>query len=72
MRETASLPTDANLRAPAEALDPVCGMTVSVPTAKHKAEHLGRAWYFCCNGCREKFVAAPEKYGAAAGSGARA
>ncbi len=77
VRETASLPTAASLRAsasaaPAEALDPVCGMTVSVATAKHKAELLGRSWYFCCNGCREKFVAAPEKYGAAAGSGARA
>jgi xanthine dehydrogenase accessory factor len=74
-RETTALPTAATLRAsatPAEALDPVCGMTVSVDTAKHKAELLGRTWYFCCNGCREKFVAAPEKFGAAAGSGARA
>jgi xanthine dehydrogenase accessory factor len=77
-RETAALPT-AGLPAsgaaptPAEALDPVCGMTVAVATAKHKADlGGGRSWYFCCNGCREKFLGAPEKYGAPAASGSRA
>src|ERR1700683_4720112 len=34
--------------APAEAIDPVCGMTVAaVPTTAH-AEHDGVTYYFCC------------------------
>lgn len=44
------------------AKDPVCGMDVDPHTAKHRAEHGGRTYYFCCNGCRTKFVADPEKY----------
>jgi xanthine dehydrogenase accessory factor len=51
--------------APAEAVDPVCGMTVAIAGAKHRAEHGGRAWYFCCARCRERFVAAPESFGVA-------
>jgi xanthine dehydrogenase accessory factor len=50
---------------PAEARDPVCGMMVTVATAKHRAEHDGRTYYFCCAGCRERFVAAPDRYVAA-------
>ncbi len=42
--------------------DPVCGMNVDPLTAKHRAEHDGRAYYFCCAGCRTKFTADPEKY----------
>ena len=37
------------------ALDPVCGMTVTIATAKHKREHLGKSYYFCSAGCAEKF-----------------
>jgi len=50
--------------APADhmAKDPVCGMTVDPHTAKHRAEHAGRTYYFCAAGCRTKFVADPEKY----------
>jgi xanthine dehydrogenase accessory factor len=48
-----------------EALDPVCGMTVAVETARHRAEYAGRTYYFCCGGCRERFLAAPDRYGAA-------
>jgi Cu+-exporting ATPase len=42
--------------------DRVCGMTVDPDTAKHRAEHHGQAYYFCSASCREKFIAAPEKY----------
>src|SRR5450631_234112 len=42
--------------------DPVCGMTVDSATAKHKAGHAGKAYYFCCGGCAEKFKAEPRKY----------
>ncbi|QFR34812.1 heavy metal translocating P-type ATPase [Ancylobacter sp. TS-1] len=44
------------------AKDPVCGMDVDPHTATHRAEHGGRTYYFCCTGCRTKFVADPEKY----------
>jgi xanthine dehydrogenase accessory factor len=48
-----------------EQRDPVCGMTVRVQGALHRAGHQGREFYFCCGGCREKFMAAPERYAAA-------
>jgi Cu+-exporting ATPase len=44
------------------AKDPVCGMSVDPHTAKHRAEHGGRTYYFCAAGCRAKFIADPEKY----------
>ncbi len=42
-------------------LDPVCGMTVS-ENSQHRAEHAGQQFFFCCGGCRSKFIAAPERY----------
>jgi xanthine dehydrogenase accessory factor len=56
------------LVAPPEAtsIDPVCKMTVTVATAKHVGEWDGRTWYFCCGGCKTKFLADPTKYIAAA------
>jgi len=42
--------------------DPVCGMNVDPHTAKHRAEHGGHTYYFCCAGCRTKFIADPAKY----------
>jgi Cu+-exporting ATPase len=43
-------------------LDPVCGMRVDPATSQHRAEHAGRTYHFCCNGCRKKFEADPDKY----------
>ncbi len=43
-------------------IDPVCGMTVDPATAQHRLSHLGQDYFFCCEGCRGKFAAAPEKY----------
>lgn len=48
-----------------EELDPVCGMTVAVAGARHRAEHEGRTWYFCNARCRDQFLAAPARYLAA-------
>jgi xanthine dehydrogenase accessory factor len=45
-----------------EALDPVCGMTVLISGARHRAEHAGRTYVFCNPRCREKFLVAPERY----------
>lgn len=62
---TRSLPT-----ASGEARDPVCGMMVTVAGARHTATRSGRTVYFCCGGCRERFVASPESYPAAVEAGA--
>ena len=43
---------------PEEAVDPVCGMMVAVAGARHTAQVKGVAYYFCCAGCRTKFLAA--------------
>jgi len=43
---------------------------VAVAGARHTAEVAGRTWYFCCGGCREKFLAEPGRYANAAGAGA--
>lgn len=42
--------------------DPVCGMSVDPATAQHQHRHGGTDYYFCSNGCREKFAADPERY----------
>lgn len=50
-------------KAPAlQAIDPICGMTVDIATARHTAEHAGRTYYFCCGGCRTRFLAEPERF----------
>ncbi|MEQ8764305.1 MAG: heavy metal translocating P-type ATPase [Planctomycetota bacterium] len=57
--------------------DPVCGMEVLPPgsepgpgqlVATAEATHAGQTYYFCCEGCRDRFVADPAK--ALGGSGA--
>ncbi len=48
-----------------QARDPVCGMAVDKAAAKPVAEHAGETYYFCCDGCRQKFVADPARYLAA-------
>ena len=45
----------APVRAPASAVDPVCGMTVAVTADTPSTEHRGETVYFCCAGCRTKF-----------------
>ena len=42
--------------------DPVCGMTVDPVSARHKLDHAGKTYYFCCGHCAEKFKADPETY----------
>ncbi len=46
----------------AEALDPVCGMSVAVATATFTAERDGHTYYFCSDGCRRRFAAEPTRY----------
>jgi xanthine dehydrogenase accessory factor len=40
-----------------EAIDPICGMTVAVATAKETAVRDGVTYYFCSAHCRKKFEA---------------
>jgi P-type Cu+ transporter len=54
--------TEGAAPAAAEALDPVCGMTVAPASAAAQAEHRGQAFYFCHAGCRDAFVADPARY----------
>ena len=55
-------PTNSAEAASALAKDPVCGMSVDPATAKHRAEHGGKTFFFCSGGCRGKFVADPARY----------
>jgi len=68
----AGRPMTLPVAAALEETDPVCGMKVAVASAKHTAEVAGKKWYFCCGGCREKFVASPERYPVRAGIGGMA
>jgi len=44
-----------------EARDPVCGMIVDSGTARHRTEHEGQTYYFCCDGCKAKFLTDPTR-----------
>lgn len=44
-----------------EAVDPVCGMTVSVDGNDVTYVYDGTTYYFCCPGCRGMFEADPDK-----------
>lgn len=45
-----------------EVKDPVCGMTVKKDEAAATSEHMGKTFYFCSPGCKEKFDSEPMKY----------
>jgi xanthine dehydrogenase accessory factor len=45
-----------------EALDPICGMTVTISGAKYVSEYQGQFYYFCGAGCKASFDKAPEDY----------
>ncbi len=42
--------------------DPVCGMDVDPGTAPAFVEYQGKAYFFCAEGCKEKFEQDPQKY----------
>jgi xanthine dehydrogenase accessory factor len=48
--------------APAEATDPVCGMTVATGKAGRPLEFEGATYYFCSAGCRREFESNPDSY----------
>jgi Cu+-exporting ATPase len=44
------------------AIDPVCGMTVEIATAKHTHDHDGHTFYFCNPRCKTRFADDPPRY----------
>ena len=43
--------------------DPVCGMAVAPSQAAAHVNHAGVEYHFCSLGCRDKFVADPDRFG---------
>jgi xanthine dehydrogenase accessory factor len=72
-RAAGRLAAEATVAAPvrAEAIDPVCGMTVEVAGARHRFRRDGETFYFCCAGCRTTFEASQEETGHGNPSGER-
>jgi xanthine dehydrogenase accessory factor len=52
----------ATAAAPPEAVDPVCGMTVTAGPASYPLEYEGVTYYFCRAGCRREFESDPAAY----------
>jgi xanthine dehydrogenase accessory factor len=46
----------------AEAIDPVCGMSVEIATARYVSEYNGTKYYFCARSCMNSFKREPTKY----------
>jgi xanthine dehydrogenase accessory factor len=55
-------PVDAVIAAPAEAVDPVCGMTVAVTPTAISLDFEEATYYFCCEGCRTSFEREPGRF----------
>jgi xanthine dehydrogenase accessory factor len=63
----ATLPTPATAspvapRTSESAVDPVCGMSVTMASPRQKAEFDGVTYSFCCANCRTKFLNDPQAY----------
>ncbi|HET7218616.1 MAG TPA: heavy metal translocating P-type ATPase [Vicinamibacterales bacterium] len=48
--------------APAEVLDPVCGMTISPEDAAGHLDYKGQTYYFCAQSCLDRFRENPEAF----------
>jgi len=56
------MPDTAKPKATSEAIDPVCGMTVSPGSAAGSYEHNHQTYYFCSEHCLRSFREAPEHF----------
>lgn len=50
------------LKANEDIKDPVCGMKVDQAKAQQKSEYQGTTYYFCSEGCKNKFDANPAQF----------
>jgi xanthine dehydrogenase accessory factor len=63
LRASGALPRPATVtQRPAEATDPVCGMTVAADASSRPLAHDGVTYYFCSAGCRRAFEQDPAAY----------
>jgi xanthine dehydrogenase accessory factor len=64
LRASGALPRQAARAAKlaAEAVDPVCGMTVTADASGRPLQHDGVTYYFCSAGCRRAFENDPAAY----------
>lgn len=46
-----------------EEVDPVCGMSVDVASARFRTSHDGQTYYFCSAGCLARFTKEPAAFG---------
>jgi xanthine dehydrogenase accessory factor len=49
-------------KSPVYYINPVCGVPVDMNNPKHVVEYKNEKIYFCCDGCKVKFDAEPDKY----------
>jgi Cu+-exporting ATPase len=42
--------------------DPVCGMDIDPANAVGSEEYQGKTYYFCSEGCHQRFIAAPDEF----------
>jgi xanthine dehydrogenase accessory factor len=59
---TARRETETLKEKPHLAIDPVCGMSVNVATARFTAVHAGETFYFCSPRCKQQFEKDPQTY----------
>lgn len=55
-------PESARSKSSGTAIDPVCGMSVTIATAEFSSVYRGKSHYFCCAGCQHRFEKAPESF----------
>ena len=55
-------PTRRRGRPQGTAVDPVCHMEVAIAGATHVADVDDTTYYFCCGGCRARFLKDPQRY----------
>jgi xanthine dehydrogenase accessory factor len=56
------VPNESSSAEVAEAIDPVCSMTVTIATAHYTTEYAGQTYYFCSAGCQRSFEKEPDRY----------
>lgn len=62
LRAAGEFPQTLSAVAEAEAIDPVCGMTVDTAAETERFDHAGTTYYFCRPGCRDAFARDPGAY----------
>lgn len=60
--KTAEAEPAAEVATPTEGIDPICGMSVEIATARYQSDVGGRITYFCCLHCKETFDRDPGRY----------